>query len=642
MVSSRRWSYFFWGLIISLVLGSAIRLVFSSERMQAWVSEISARRQLKFQLHFEEAQLTLAPSFPPNLAVQLSGVKVLAQDPCVTGSRIHADRLFIPIGWMGLWRRNLEFGKISADTIQIHYQPPQCTDSLAVPVLDERAAKTNYFEKAENYLQSRWLKEAQNTLRYLDSVQVEEVQLFQPNQSTPVMRLENLLARLNSKNKTAEVTFQLTPSKEILGFAMLGVSHYEMQISQERVFLRGKGNLLEGRYEMIGDWDVESGEIIYEAQVKDFPAGELVQFLEKWDLINLPDLAITNEWFRCKVQLSLSTAKPEEAALQNEKCELYGELGEIAVPDTRRKNVFETLFPIQFRVTNFRIAAVDPEPSELGKSVLPYSGEYSGNLLLHGQQVAETTGEWRKLLLQIPIGQQTLIRRFDSAQVNARIEGRSVSLKLTEIKNEKDNLLGSLELETQKEKRSVADEVLVGEVLTGLNLRWKLNTKGHQQDVSDLIPGLRKVTGLSLQGEGFLQDLNWHAANLSFQLDQGEFFGVELGKGQAQLNVNRGLGHLVAELEQLDLSQIPLGLAKKLESNFQTRKLENVSVDLKFEQDGRWALNPMEMSLNNKTYQLVGRGFLALIDDGLLQPKSGGTSYSASGPILDPRLEKTP
>ncbi len=634
-MGSRSWSYFLWGLIVSLIFGSMIRVVFSPERMRAWVTSVAEERQPKFVLDFDRAKLTLAAALPPNLAIEFSNLNVAAKDSCETNAKLKIDRLLVPVAWDILWSRQLNFKSVSIDTLKLIYLPPECSEKIALPALDEKLKPKNELQRIEEYLTSRWERDLLNTLRFMKTLSIGSLQIYDQAESQFVMSFDDIEIELEKSRKAAQVEFRWVPSQLLTGFKMSGFSRFHLDISSDGMKLSGTGNVLEGRFDMSANWEPKTGKIVSAYEVKDFPAPELFQFVNHWELTPLPPMNLRNQWLRCKGKTFVETKSPKDLRLTSKDCFMYGDYGKLVVPNFETPKSLEDIYPISLKLIDFKMSALNAEEHEQSLIFWKYSGIINGLIYLKKKDQLVVKGKIEDMVLHFPISsERTWSQAFKSVEVIGQIANEKIMFSLDKMLTKKGRPIGEI-----RAIRSFSSEENLQ--ATAVQLNWDLKSK-EALDLPDALKALgSELSGFSSKGSGIIEGQSWKKLTAAFALDRFSLRKMQLNNLRSKLVLEDNIGSLNLSMGSLDGNNSSLGVFDKLNKNLGSKQLDDISLKLRFEEQGRWAIDPLKFKANNSTYEFLGRGFGWSLDESLLQAGNSKDSYNVSGSLLDPSFKKS-
>lgn len=634
-MGSRSWSYFLWGLIVSLIFGSLIRVVFSPERMRAWVTSIAEERQPKFSLEFDRAKLTLAPALIPNLAIEFYGLNIAAKDSCETNAKLKMDRIIIPVAWDILWSRKLNFKSVSVDTMKILYLPQECSDKIALPALDEKLINKNELQKIEEYLSSRWDRDLINTLRFMKSLNIKSLQIYDQAESQFVMSFDDIEMNFQKKRKSAQVKFRWVPSRKLTGFKMSGFSRFNLEISSEGMKLEGSGNVLEGRFDMSANWDSLTGKIVSAFEVKDFPAPELFQLVTHWNLTPLPPMNLRNQWLRCKSKAYVDTKDPKDLKLNHKDCYMYGNYGKLIVPNLEAPRSLDELYPITIKLIDFKMSALNAEKHEQSLLFWKYSGVMNGIVYLKQKDQLVVKGEIEDMFLHFPLGAgKTWSQTFKSVDVLGQIANEKIMFSLTKMLTSKGQPIGEI-----RAVRSFSSEESLQDA--DVQLSWNLKSKEDLDLPETLKLFGSDLMGFSSKGKGVIEGSSWKELTTNIGIESFSLRGADIKNLRSRLVLDQNVGNLDLNIKSIDGSHSSLSVFSKMNRNLGSNQMEGLSLKLRFEEQGRWAIDPLTFSLNQKKYEFLGRGFGWSLDESLLQTEQGKDSYNVTGSILDPSFKKS-
>lgn len=647
---SKSWSYFLWGLVLSVLLGTAVRLVFSPKRMQDLVLSIAEKKQPKFFLDFDLAKLTLAPTFPPKLGVEFLNLSLRAKDSCVTSSLIKMDRLVLPVAWSLIWTQKLVFEDVFVENAKLIYSPAECSQSLIVPALDQLGSKENSFQKIESYLGRRWEREVQNTLRYLSSLDVNSFSIYNLTEESPLLQFQNIGIELNKQTQSAIVDFQLNPSQRLTGFKVSGVSNFNMKINKSGIELSGHGNVLEGRYNIDSKWQAADHSILSKWSVRDFPAPEILQFINYWKFSDLPQVSLRNQWFQCEGELYIPTKQAQNLSLMNRDCRLYGENGKIFIADNRQKLFLKNFYPQIILFEDFVMSALNPPQKEGLNNQLDaqgrfwtYSGLFNGNLELRSPKDLFLKGEINAIQIQLPLlVESPWVTAFKKVDVTGEIHEDSISFTLKNMLGINGKIRGELKASKAMSRPAMKDLVILEETRKDqAKIEWNFNSSEQLNSEKDSIPYLDTIEAFKFKGEGILSGNDWVQLNAEVKTKKMSSKGLLFEGLDARVSLLGGRGQLEASLQSLDFDGSNMNLAKKIQQNLKVTNLQQLNVKMRFESEGRWVLDPMVFSANNKDHVFLGRGFGLTLDESVLQDRAKTLkAMNITGPILDPRFEE--
>lgn len=126
---------FFVAVLLAAVMGVGFRLYFSPARLKSWVSEAlqKAKKDRAFAISFEGAEMSLSHLGFPEIAVELSNIKIAPRAYCEPEASITIAKLRLPIRLRSLFIGRLAIGTVRADDIVVDLDKLRATCEATPP-----------------------------------------------------------------------------------------------------------------------------------------------------------------------------------------------------------------------------------------------------------------------------------------------------------------------------------------------------------------------------------------------------------------------------------------------------------------------------------------------------------------------------
>jgi hypothetical protein len=635
MSENRGWQIFLIGLLISVFLGGAVRVMFSPERMRLLVEDIVARKEPKFKLTFKHAHLTLADGFMPSFAIEFKDLELSAKDQCRSASTIFAERVNLPFNLRALLKNNVRLGHVVFENVKIQYGPPVCE---AVNTSKSTSAKAK--EPFNKLFVVGWDKSFERTVRLVDELSIYNAEFLSTESNVDkvigtalnLLKVKELNIRPDPVQKKLLLRASIYPPLDVKDEFRVGPMNIKTDIAKDSITVTGQGLISEGQYKLKAVWLTESDLFNSELNLKDLPMQVALSVLANWNLIHAPKVKTKNEWLTCRIELSGFLAEIKKSKGELNDCRFYGDLGDWQV---RGGNIFPLdgkLYPLMInaRAMNVRSFAEAAGWQDFNEHIIQH-GQFDFSLEYLGQSEFNVKCIWHKPVLQYRV--QDTILTLPVLQTQVSIDARNEDIVVTF----RDLLWanGKFEGVAQFTKDKMRDE---------LDITWSLRAETLPPLALNYL-GINDAKEVASEGQMRLTDRKIKNAKINYKFSNLKGFDTEVEGADMNIQVEEGL-----EFWNFAFKGIKLNPEPRWRAWLEVLEKENlfftfVQGQLKFEAPGRWFIDKLTATESFIFYDIKGRGFKTGIDQLSLTTSSKYNNeknkvYKAFGTLLEPVVER--
>lgn len=537
-MTQRGWVYILIGLLMSTFLGGAIRVFFSPYRIRSFVESSVKKKQPKFEIEFESAELRLASSWWPTIAVELRNLKVQAKDRCLTNALMTSDDLLVPIHLRSLLSGQMKFGFVRAGQVQVLLRPPMCSPQRRKGPENEQ----DDMSSIERFFQKRWSKEVVNTTRFLDEFTMESLVVKSQGQVDEVIpaTVLNFSMKFLPHQAESRIEFSLKMGEPWVGPTSFGPIQVKLDVRADEVRLEGDGNLKEGQFQIQGQWAIERGDMQLQLAAQDIPGQSVLQLAQHYGQLKAYNPSLKNQWLTCNLNLSGPIRDFRELPVHVHQCRFYGDLGEIQIKNeivgwTHGGEEQGLRLQIQDLEVK-RMLSTLGAPSHLG--FISQFGRFTGELYLAGENAVEMAGAVRGSELYFAALSERYRQKIDAFHMKLTASGQDVAVNIEDFIVPGGKVHGGLELRYVN-----ADDVNFVIDMPKIELPHELQKE---------IP-IGSTSALSLKGEGVLAQSKLKSFSGQVQLSEWVALPWELSGVRVQTDYVEGVWRFKSEAGQFRL-----------------------------------------------------------------------------------------
>jgi hypothetical protein len=443
MGSQGSWIAFIFGLLISTFLGGAVKIAISPSRTAEFVQRVARQKEPKFLFEFKDVRVSLKNGWLPQFAVQFSGLKIQAKDPCSNPYVLSADVLTVPIQVRSILDSKVRFGVVNANNVVASVRSDKCRDVLpSKEELNARILKTQ--SDLAKFFEKRWNREVANTAKIVSGVEVGEFKILNDSDRT-IANFKNLDLSFEPAQFLGVAKFKMTPGYVLAGDGWDGEAEGVASVTSSGIHIHGDGNLKEGQIEYDIKWIPDSGRYQFFAVAKDFPAANSLAIGKHWGFLEQFNVNVRNYWFHCKID-GAGNASQGLTDLSMTDCYGYGDWGKIRFNEKKWRSD-QDFGSIEIQAQDIDIASVLRSfRRDQNWGVVRQFGRFDGSVLVVNPEQVKLMGRIRNLQLFLASRTLRALQTVESANVAMEFRNSKYVTKVNDFVLREGNLNGFVDV----------------------------------------------------------------------------------------------------------------------------------------------------------------------------------------------------
>ena len=436
-------------ILLAGIIGSAVKLYFSPARIENFLRSEIAKQNLKYNVEFKSARLTLARGIFPTFAVDVAGVKVSHFAPCATEPFADASLIILPIDWFKLLTGQIQLGYIKADTVSVSADRARCIEPQAAAVdlpTDSGsvvASVTRDPQQAKPWFKQDDLARVQKSLA---GIEIENATIYFDNSKKFVQvsyfdiwhKGESILL-----DGEVELPADLTYGEHFPAVRLKGSITPEVAKVQARsAFDEGE---LGADIELTQTENPRAPDAKVLVRADAMPLSIFSDFLRKLGVLSNSKLQPKFMWLNCEVSSEGPLPKLLKAtALKVDRCMVEGDAGRIDIGPALRSEagVWE---PFDIKIERFNIEDLLKTFGEKGPSgVLSSFGILRGTLNYVNQDRQNFKGSIEGLEVYFSNRNVRAFQKIDGVDIEAERKGEEVTGSISDVLLELGNVNGGI------------------------------------------------------------------------------------------------------------------------------------------------------------------------------------------------------
>ncbi len=489
---------FFICLLLAGIIGSAVRLYFSAPRIENFLRSQIAKQNLKYNIEFKSARLTLARGIFPTFAIDVSGVKVSHFAPCMTEPFADVSLLILPIDWFKLFAGRIQLGYVVADTVSFSADRAQCKEQQASLQLP-----------ADNSTVLAWVtRDPQQVKPWF---RVEDLE--RAKQAIAGVEIKNATVYFDNSKKFVQVSYfdvwhkgesillegEVTLPTDLTYGESFPPLRINGNITPEVLKLQARSSFDEG--ELGADIELTQTEVLNAPNAKvlvragAMPLSVFSDFLRKLGVLSNSKLQPKFLWLNC--ELSSEGPLPKlikETALRVDKCMVEGDAGRIDIGPAVRSEA-GVWQPFDIEIKHFNIEDLLKTFGEKGPSgVLSSFGTLKGTLNYASKDQQTFSGAIEELEIYFSNRNVRAFQKIETIEIKAdrideKVSGKIFNVTLSPGKATGETIFafdkkfasGNLNFDLRELSLDPKIERLMADgIFEGLALKGQLAIKDHK------------------------------------------------------------------------------------------------------------------------------------------------------------------
>jgi len=485
---------FFLGLAlaVSLFLGGAVRTFLGPNQIRQFIQKEMSTRELKFNLTFESARLSLSEGWWPRLGLVLERVAIEAKSVCDNPGRLQIDNVYVPVYLWKLFNNQLKFKTIQFGSVEISHRGqsrdhcataivvesppaekissvPARNESGSEPATEDRglsngksAAQPGWMathfdsvmEGFNRFIVTRWAKELKNTSVWLDGIEIQNLSLIGLLPKGFNVYFEDVDIEIDEGGELGYLTFKAKPSSQSIFYLPLENFDFEIVVDKKKLDLKVHTGFKEGRWSVTSMLKLETSELNLTSQVTNFPVTEIVQGLSKSGVLSNVGEYPRSVWLSCDQTLAGNLRNWREVAAKFSSCGIEGDLGRIimepvSIPLFKR----ESADILKFSIEKFSLRKFLEGLNVVGdlKRVVQKFGYLSGNLAVMSFGDVTLSGKVEEAALVFSKDGRRMAQEIEELSGSLRLREDRVSLKVNKARLENGAFRGQLSLNISRD-----------------------------------------------------------------------------------------------------------------------------------------------------------------------------------------------
>jgi hypothetical protein len=276
--ATQSWRLFLFLVLLAVLCGMSIRLHFSPERLRGWMEEAIAAQPVRMNLAFGEARLRLANGALPQVAVELTQVRVIAAPDCQNQPSLTIARLRVPLRLSQLLLGRVAFGTVAAEDVVLDVDgfrsKCEIRPDSGLPEAVPNAVVANPSPPSADGSQPWWTEaQFESLAQTIEGVSFSRVNVEFERRSK-IVQLDSFQLKARANKKDFHLRSHVKVPKELTQGEQLPDFEISADVKADRALVSLKGRVSEGK-------------IAGEAEVTPLPNREL-KIASKLSVSSLP------------------------------------------------------------------------------------------------------------------------------------------------------------------------------------------------------------------------------------------------------------------------------------------------------------------------------------------------------------------
>lgn len=345
------------GILISVLIGLAIKVTISPDRVRTHIDEALAKIPQKTleQIHiqFGETSISLSQGIWPDLSLVIKDVKISSSNICWLSPQIEINQIRLPLSWSQLFVGKIDMHELRADEVDLSLRnaPADCEKNkttAAVPSAPMIALRS-VAEEAETAAAApqnpiHKISVRKFLIHYLPvAFTTFQVDSFETNILSNQPKLIELSGKINLGGDTLVGDY---------------TSHASLKIRFDEAkgplwTISARGDWREGRYDLSAFYSQDKKKYEAHFELKHLPLSQLMPLLAKYRLVE-NDYNGKQIWMSGKLETAGLIDQWEKNPVHVSQVKVEGDLGDIQTP----KIEIHTVKPVTFDPINLDLHGV--------------------------------------------------------------------------------------------------------------------------------------------------------------------------------------------------------------------------------------------------------------------------------------------
>ena len=332
---------------------------FSQESIRQTVKGYIQSEKPPFKLAFESIDISLSNGLWPRFGIEVKSLRLSSKDPCVTGSQIDIESMYLPVSPFSILSQHLRFGKINAVGAHFNWSPRLCepVESLKSPpkTVAEKALgfpseeepygqefspKGSPFSKAsfkreiqkfQEFMNKKWKSELRQVEQWVEGFEVRNLIISQGTEKKPLIEVEKASVYLPLDGEKLIIESRLKPprreSEVGVGELMVVQARLEMNSENQQLFVTSR--VKEGTVKLHVRTNVENLDFDTDIDIRHLPLKEIGRIFNKYGNFNL-DFQPKMLWLNCRGRWRGQLHRWEKSQLKTNACQIVGDKGRVS------------------------------------------------------------------------------------------------------------------------------------------------------------------------------------------------------------------------------------------------------------------------------------------------------------------------
>lgn len=468
------------GLLVAFVIGYTVKSVLSPARVASQIEKAASHIHKDVKVHFESAEFSLSDGILPQMAVQISKIRMESDQLCWGAPLLEIDQLRLPVSLISALRGQGAIRDIQANIVNLTLRKDlqNCPDGTQAPATPQNETKKNPLVS---------LSPPEDKQKYQNDIRSIKVQKFTVNASQyPQYQPELLNFAMQVKSYNPRV-IELTAKSHLLKDEEFGdyLSHANLYVqykeSPERsVQTHFFGNWREGHYSLIANYTIDENLLALETDLKHIPLSQILRMLQRYNLVS-KELNGRQVWISTKARAVAAVDKIKNSPVEIRDLQLEGDLGEMRVDSVQ----VQSLDPLVYSPIVVDIQKLDIEkllvlinrPKKT--NILGALGQFTGRAEIASDKDMEMTGEHRGLEFVFSNKGQREVQVIEAMAGDIALKHDNWTFDVRRVEPRGGVFLGQVHMKADRDFKDVEVKADVNEVSFDQNVQ-RLMTNGGQ------------------------------------------------------------------------------------------------------------------------------------------------------------------
>lgn len=506
---------FFPAVILSVVLGLALRGLMTPQKVHQLAREAADRIHKDVRVEFGSAFVSLSKNGFPRLAVVISQVRMSSEETCWGRPYLTAEQIVLPISLMGALFEKRPLKKIRGENVEMVLRSQRTSCQRVVSQAPSPAQPS----PAPISL-ARPRKDLELSVNStIDSLEIDRLHLQLMPQQEP-MEIVDIIVRVKSHLPQAlelEASTHLVRDVLFRNYVSQGRVHIDYREFPESVLTVNLfGNWREGNYSLHANYNLGDSSFVSNLELKHIPAAPVISVLRNYDWLR-EDYDGRKTWVTLRAQSQGFANQWEKAPLIISDFKIEGDVGEVGVPQFEALQLKPFVFkPLQAQVRNLNIDRfLDFVKKPRALKFIGKLGEFSGSLELASEDSLSLKGRHSGLEFIFSNRGERELQVVSAVDGELSLKGERWRLDVQKMALESGAFMGDIQLSADREFKNIDVRFAADELSFSPKVQKIMSGGGA-------IPSIKTHFKAQIQA-GQVKYLNGFLNSAAFQVDQMKF-----------------------------------------------------------------------------------------------------------------------